>query len=249
MTPTPATPATPAADSPAGSPPAAAAAPPIDAAAFQRQIDELKEQVAEGQRTAQYWADKAKAAPAPVKAADPEDDTDILEVITTKGGKGFDEMAEKRGFVKIDKVEALINTRAASLTKEQELITEYPDLKKKDSEFFKATAVTYGNLVKGGTPQPLAMELAAKQTELEFIRSGKIKLPGAEQTKAEKEADRLARVAAQAGEGGGRRPSAQADEGDEDLTSEQKHIADAMGISHEAYAKRAKAGVSIKSGR
>jgi hypothetical protein len=224
-----------------------AAEPAVDAAALQRQIDELKEQVAEGQRTAQYWADKAKAsAPQPRAAEVPEEDEpDVLEAITTKGAKGFDELASKRGFVRKDEVEALIANRAASLTKEQELLGRYPDLKKKDSEFFKATALHYGDLVKAGTPQAVAMELAAEKAELDFMRTGKLKPAGSEATKEEKEAARLARIKAQSAGGGGRQPAPDPEEDDE-LTPEQKRIADAMGVSHEAYKKRAKAGVAMR---
>jgi hypothetical protein len=233
----------------AGAPPAAAAADAaVDTAALQRQIEELKEQSAEALRTAQFWADRAKEKPA-AKASEPaEDEPDVLEAITTRGAKGFDELASRRGFIKKEEVEGLINSRAATLSKEQELMGEYPDLKKKDSEFFKATALAYGELVKGGTPQAIAMEMAARQTELAFIRGGKIKLPGGEAGKEEKEALRLARIRAQAGEGGDRRPAGGTEE-DEELTAEQKHIADRMGISHEAYAKRAKAGVAMGGGR
>jgi hypothetical protein len=226
----------------------AAAAPAVDMTDYQRQIDELKEQVAESQRTAQFWAQKAAngapAAPAAPKTDDGDDD-DVLEAITTGGAKGFDALAAKRGFVRRNEVEELIETRATTLTKEQQLITEYPDLQKKNSEFFKATAINYGNLVKSGTPQPVAMELAAKQTELEFIRAGKIKMNGSGPSGEEKEAARLRRIAAQASPNGSSRP-APSDEEDEELTPQQKHIADAMGITHEAYAKRAKGGVAMR---
>jgi hypothetical protein len=240
MTPTdpqaPAAPATP-----------AAAAPAVDTTDYQRQIDELKEQVAESQRTAQFWAQKAaNGAPAPAAPkTDDGDDDDVLEAITTGGAKGFDALAQKRGFVRRNEVEQLIETRATTLTKEQALLNEYPDLKSKNTEFFKATAINYGNLVKSGTPQPVAMELAAKQTELEFIRAGKIKMNGSDPSKDEKEAARLKRIAAQASPSGSSRP-APSDEEDEELTPQQKHIADAMGISHEAYAKRAKGGVAMR---
>jgi hypothetical protein len=221
------------------------AAPAVDAAELQRQIDELKEQVAEGQRTAEFWANKARAA-APPAAATPveEDEPDVLEAITTKGAKGFDELASKRGFIRKDEVEALINTHAASLTKEQELLGRYPDLKKKDSEFFKATALHYGDLVKAGTPQAVAMELAAEKAELDFMRTGKLR-PAGEQSKEEKEAARLARIRAQSGGGGGRQPAPDAEEDDE-LTPEQKRICDQMGVTYEAYKKRAKAGVAMR---
>jgi hypothetical protein len=214
---------------------------------LQAQIAELREQVAESQRTAQFWADKAQTAPRPAPApaaAAEEEEPDVLEAITTGGAKGFDALAAKRGFVRKSEVEALIDAKASTLTKEQALINEYPDLNIKNSEFFKQTALNYGELVKQGTPGVVAMEMAARQTELAFLRAGKTKpaAPGAD----EKEARRLARIAAQSGGGnGGRRPAAASEEDDSDLTPEQKHIADAMGISHEAYAKRAKAGVAI----
>ena len=211
----------------------------------------MKEQVAESNRTSQYWAEKAKGS-APAKAETTEDEPDVLEAITTGGAKGFDALAKKRGFIQRDEVETLINQRAASLTEEQALIGEYPDLKKKESEFFKATAVTYGNLVKSGVPQSVAMGTAARQTELEFIRSGKIKLPGAEPTKEEKETARLARIAAQSGDGGGRRPAA-ASEDDDTVSDDEalaiKRLAEALEIpldkAAERYKARARKGVQV----
>lgn len=225
---------------------AAVADPAVAAAALQAEIATLKEQVAEGQRSAQYWADKAKAStPAKAAVAEPEDDTDVLEAITTGGAKGFDALAKKRGFIQRDEVETLINNRAASLTKEQELIGRFPDLKNQKSDFFKSTAANYGDLVKSGVPAAKAMELAAEQSELAFIRDGKIKLPGAEPTKAEKEASRLARIAAQGG--GERRGPAAAEEDDGELDANQKRIASAMGITEDAYKKRASTGVAMRS--
>jgi hypothetical protein len=222
--------------------------PPAGDKDYQAEINELREQLLESQRTAQFWADKAQAiappAPAPAPAAGDEE-PDVLEAITTRGAKGFDDLAEKRGFVRKTEVEGMIDAKAAALTKEQNLMNEYPDLKIKSSDFFKATAVHYGALVKQGVPGVTAMELAARQTELDFLRAGKTPPAPAD----EKEARRLARVNAQSGgNSGGRRPAAPpvgGDEDDNELTAEQKHIADAMGISHEAYAKRAKAGVAI----
>lgn len=220
---------------------------------LQQQIADLREQVAESNRTAQFWADKAKttsaSVPAPIGEEEEEEEPDVLEAITTRGAKGFDQLASKRGFIRREEVESLINAKATALTKEQALMDEYPDLRNRTSEFFKATAVNYGELVKQGTPAPVAMELAARQTELAFLRAGKTKPETA--GKDEKDARRNARIAAQSpGNSGGRRPAATSDDEDSaDLTPEQKHIADAMGISHEAYAKRAKAGVAMGGGR
>jgi hypothetical protein len=236
-------------DSQAPAAPAAPAAAAPDVTDYQRQIDELKEQVAESQRTAQFWADKAAngahAAAASAPAVD-EEEPDVLEAITTGGAKGFDQLAKKRGFIQRNEVEQIIEARATSLTKEQQLMKEYPDLENKDTEFFKTTAENYGRLVKSGTPQPVAMEMAARQAELQFIRAGKIKVNGSGRPSGdEKEAARLKRIAAQASPSGSARP-APVDEEDEELTPQQKHIADAMGISHEAYAKRAKTGVAMR---
>lgn len=224
--------------------PAAGAPPVVDAAALAAQIAELREQVAEGQRVAQFWADKAKTAAPAKPAAEPEDETDVLEAITTGGAKGFDALAKKRGFIQRDEVQSLIDSKASALTKEQELIGRYPELQNKKSDFFKQTAVHYGELVRSGTPPAIAMELASEKTELGLMREGKIKPANAAPNKEEKEAARLARIKAQGGET--RRAAAPEDEGDEELTAQQKHIAAAMGISEEAYTKRAKAGVKMK---
>jgi hypothetical protein len=236
------TPSAPIEEQPQGagtSPPAPAA----DPAELARQIADLKEQVAENQRTAQYWAERARAtAPEPahvrVEPEPEEDDTDVLEAITTEGTKGFDRLAEKRGFVKKADVAAMIEARATSLTKEQELIERYPDLRQKNSDFFKATAAHYGELVKSGTPAVLAMELASEKAELDFMRSGKLK-PEAPKD----DGDRRTRAAAASG-APSRRPAANEPDDDE-LSPDQKRIAAAMGISEEAYLKRAKAGVNV----
>lgn len=220
---------------------------------YQKQINDLKEQVAESNRTAQFWADRAKTPAQPV-AAHPapvaeEDEPDVLEALTQGGAKGFDALAVKRGFARKSDVESMIDAKASAFTREQQLMDEYPDLKNKNSDFFKATAANYGALITQGTPATVAMEMAARQTELAMLRAGKSK-PGAPAAGGadDKEAKRLARIAAQSGGSGGRgRPAIASpdDEDDTELTPEQKHIADAMGVSHEAYAKRAKAGVAI----
>jgi hypothetical protein len=64
--------------------------------------------------------------------------------------------------------------KARSLSKEQELVRRYPDLKKKTSEFFKATARRYGRFVQAGVPPTEAMVIAAEETAAQFIREGKI---------------------------------------------------------------------------
>ena len=233
--------------SPAEPPPAAPSAEDLQA-----QIAELREQVTESQRTAEFWADKAKAnhgaPPAPAAGGDEEEEPDVLEAITTRGAKGFDALASKRGFIRRDEAVALMDAKAAAYSKEQALMDEYPDLRNRNSEFFKSTSMYYGDLTKNqGVPPQAAMEIAARQTELAFLRSGKTK-PAPD---AEKEARRLARIAAQSGGSpGGRRPAAPSDDEDStELTAEQKHICDAMGVPYERYTTRAKAGVAMGGGR
>lgn len=238
---------------------------PVDAAALQSQIDELKEQVAESTRTAEFWAERAKAAQpppaAPVRQPEPEeeeDDTDVLEAITTGGTKGLNKILKKAGFVTRDEAASMVETRAKALTKENDLIGQYPDLKNSNSEFFKATALHYGELVKEGIPQTAAMSLAAEKAELQFIRGGKIKL-GADGTKEDREVKRLARVDAQSGAGNNRRPAA-ADPEDENLDAGQLHVVRSMLVGQpgadgkpmneaqaiERYKARAKAGVAMR---
>lgn len=242
MTPTPAP-----EQQPPAAPAAAAPAPPAED--LQKVIADLREQVAESQRTAQFWAEQARSAPAapaaPAPAAEPEDDdTDVLEAITLNGTKGFEDLAARRGFVKRSEVEQMIDSRATALTKEQELLGQYPDLRNRQSDFFKQTAAHYGAMVKAGTPATTAMQLAANMAELDLMRAGKITTPSANGDKGNREAERLARIAAQGGGAGPRRPSGGEDD-DDTLTAEQKHIAAMMGISEEAYLKRAKAGVQM----
>lgn len=223
--------------------PAPAAAPAAD---YERTIAELKGQLAESQRAAEFWAGRSQttaAAPPPAPEPEPEDDTDVLEAITTEGVKGFDELAAKRGFIKRSEVEQMIDSRTQNVTatysKEQELYTQYPDLKDRNSDFFKATAGHYGTLVKGGTPQLLAMELAAEKAELQFMREGKLS-----PEKSNRESDRLARIAAQSGGSRSNRP-AHTEDDDDRLDDDQKRICAAMGISEESYLKRAKAGIRM----
>ena len=134
---------------PTGAPPAGTGnQPPVkDAATLQAEIDALRAQVEEKQQAAEFWQKKASAAPAaaPTKpAASEEDDLDVLDAIASKGARGFDEIANKRGFIRKDEVEKLIDAKASNIAREQQLLKQYPDLGKKDSDFFKATAQYYG---------------------------------------------------------------------------------------------------------
>ena len=232
---------------------------------LQRQIDELKAANAESQRTAQFWQEKASQAPAPAAPAKPaaeEPEVDVLE-LATKGGNAFkawlNQWAADNGFVKGDQMTAAMNAKAAELSKQGELIARYPDLKNGGSDFFKATAVEYGNLKKQGVGEVLAMEMAAEKVELRFLREGKTKTPA--QTAADAEADKLQRrrerAAAGSGDRGGRAAAPPEGEGDDELTEDQRNIAIRLLVDDETtpeqavekYKARAKKGVAMKGVR
>jgi hypothetical protein len=264
LTPTPQTPPTPA---------IAPAATPEEVAALKAQVADLTGKAAQAdefKRTAEFWHGKATAAaPAPAPktgdAAEDEDEQDLLEIITSKGAKGLDQLLKKRGFVSAAEVSTMVNSKASQIHAEGELVKQFPELGDANSEFFKATAQAYGVLKQEGVPEARAMVLAAKQTALDFITAGKMKTPGqvAEETKATKEAARLARIAAQAGDRDNRRTAGEDDEADTELNDAQRRVALSMLVGAPgkdgkpmdeaaaiaAYQARAKNGVAMSSKR
>jgi hypothetical protein len=228
----------------------AAATPPAeDIAAVKAELEALKGQLSEKERAAQFWYEKARsgapAEPAKAAAAEPEEDVDLLDLIATKGPKGFDAYMRKRGYVSREEVDAAVNSKAAQLSAESELLGRYPELGKRDSDFFKSTAVHYGELKKQGVPEALAMRLGAERAELDAIKAGKVKTVNQQSAdeKAEKEAQRQARIRAQAGDKNARATEANPD--DDELTDYERHICRAMGVSEDAYKARAKKGVQL----
>jgi hypothetical protein len=252
-----------------GTQPGAPAAEGQDLTALRAQLDTLKAQIAEQQRTTEYWYREAKnrgEQPAAATAQVPQagDDVDLLEVVTTQGAKGLDKVISDRGYVRKTDVEAMIETRAAQMTKEVELVGRFPDLKNQQSDFFKETARAYGEFKNQGVPQHLAMEMAAERVALVFMEAGKLKTrsQASEETAATREATRRARAAAQEGDRGNRAPGAgEADDGE--LSPEQQKIALSMLLGMpgadgkpmnreqalEAYRTRARKGVAMRGVR
>jgi len=209
----------------------------------------LKAEIAENKRATEFWYDKAtRQAPAPAAVAEPEpeDDTDLLDLISTQGAKGFDAFMRKRGYASRAEVEQAVNSKAAQLSAEADLIGRFPDLRDKSSVFFTATAQAYGELKRQGVPEALAMSLAAERAELAGYKGGTIKTATQKtaDAKADKEATRLARIKAQ----GADRPARATDQDEEDddeLNAQELHICEAMGITPEAYKARAQKGVQM----
>jgi hypothetical protein len=230
-------PAAPAAP-PAAQPPAAAEPDyKAQAAQLQKERDEAIAKAKEHEQAAQYWHGKVKGGGEDKKPAEPEDDTDLLEV-TAKGPKAMKDWLAKNGFVSKSEVDAMVQDKASQLTREAQLLKSHPELSDPDSDFFKATAVEYGQLRDQGVPEGVAMELAAERVGAKTKRQAAAEDP---KSKKDGDADRAARARAQAPEGHKARPAATED--DDELTPEQKRIAEHMGISEEAYLKRAKTGV------
>lgn len=240
-------------ETPPVTPPAAPAT--EDAAALRSELEALRTQVAESNRNAQYWHEQARTRTPepPARAAEPEPElpeADLLDIITTQGAKGFDKYMRERGFISRREAEqmasSLVNTTVAKVSAERELIDTYPELGDRSSEFFQSTAGHYGELRKQGVPEALAMKLAAEKAELDGFKTGKVKTPT--QARTDREAERQARIKAQAPERTTRTQApVDADEGDDTLTDHERHICQAMGISEEAYIARAKAGVRMSA--
>lgn len=213
------------------------------------ELASLRAEIAENKRAAEFWYTKATtqtSAPTAAAEPEPEDDTDLLDLISTKGAKGFDAYMRKRGYASKEEVDQAVNNKAAQLSAEADLIGRFPDLRNKDSEFFRATAAAYGELKRQGVPEALAMSLGAERAELQGYKGGTIKTASQRtaDAKTEKETARLARIKAQ----GGDRPARATepdDEDDDELNDQELHICEAMGITPEAYKARAQKGVQM----
>jgi hypothetical protein len=150
--------------------------------------------------------------------------------------KALAEGLRKHGFI----TEAEAEKRAEAIVKkartEMDLHARYPDLADQESEMFRETAKQYKALGDNGLTKAERLELAAEKAELALRRSGKWQ-------DKDDEAERAARAKAQSGDKG-RSPGDPGATGDDDtLTPNQKRIAAAMGVSEDAYKKRAKEGI------
>lgn len=217
--------------------------PAAELAAIKAENATLKATAAEKEEAARYWHEQAKgktatAATAKETKTDEETDPDLLELITSKGVKGLDEVLAKRGFVRQEDVDGKINAKATIIAAENKLGAEYPDLKDTNSEFFKATAVHYKPLVDAGVPQHIAMQLAAEKAELEGYKTGKRLTPT-------EKAERAARAAAQNPDKTKKAAATEEEEGTGELDDFQLALCEKMEITPEQYRARAKTGVNI----
>lgn len=243
----------------------------VDAAALAAELADLKKTVAakdselatakqtitEKDQAAQFWHEKATKGATAAKAAeaDPADEVDLLDVIGTKGTKGLDAVLKARGYVSKDDVQALIADTVQTVSREGKAVERFPELKDKDSDFYKQTAKNVAALAKDGIKGVAATELAAERTYLQFLDEGKMKPAAVRRAEAEKhvdddedEQDRIARGAA-AGGATGRRASTPASRRAAETAEDKnlrKRVCAAFEIDEDKYIKRAEEiGVNI----
>ena len=203
----------------------------------EREVSELRAQLAETNQAALYWHNKAKGVipdedgdePAkPVKAkAEPDDDEDpekFVNDLASTGWKALDEYMEKRGYMPGDAVQKLVNGLVGKITSEAQLFAEYPDLRKEDSELFKETQKDFQEMVamdKSLAKSPAAIRIAAKSAAARLKAKADIAEAGKPK---ETPAERNARIAAQQGDPGRRGGAEFEDEAPTELDAVTKHM-------------------------
>ncbi len=273
--PGPAEPADPAAPAPEGE-----KKPPEEAAAAkelrQARADLKRERDSriEAERASQYWQGQTRdgqRGPQPVpRAEEPEEDVDLVDLITKDGAKGFnkylDKRLEKGGFVKKEEMDRRIAQERSTIQYEASLLRQYPELEDDDSPLFVQTKKEYAGLLKddpGLARSPATMRIAAKlaaaaikgkparaaapESEDDYEEEPPARRARREEP-VEEEDDRVRRVASQQVTRG-RRPASDRAPSD-DLSPMQKSLVARMreagaNITEEGYKKRANAGVAM----
>jgi hypothetical protein len=207
---------------------------------------QLLERVREAEQNAQYWHGQARNAPQqrePKKAEEPKKlSEDPVEAISSGDPERMRKVFRELGFVEASEVDRRVNEKAGSVVSEQQMYTDYPELRDAGSPFFKATATEYQRLARDPAmaKSPSLMSVAA---ELAAMKTGRTK-PG------ESEAERAVRVDRQSGDRG-RKPASRGTGGEsEELTAGQRSViakfqAAGAPLTDESYSARAKKGVQM----
>jgi hypothetical protein len=222
-----------------------------------KELADTKASLSEKDQAIQFWHGKATAKPEAAKPAEAEelDGAKLLDVIGVEGERGLDRIIGKKGFVSESDVRKMIASEVDRISREGTAVERFPELKDKDSDFYKQTAKNVAELKGKGITGVNATEIAAERTYLQFVDDGKMKPKAqrAAEAKAAEEADdeeteeeRIARGAAAGGAGGRRaagkerRPSETAD--DKALIAK---ICEGMGITEKRWRERAEKGVQV----
>ena len=241
---------------------------PREVKALRRELRQARGRIGELEASERHWSEVARTRQpveeAPEKPPAAEEEIDVIEALTDEGAKGLDKVLKRLGYARVEDIDQKIERTRGQITQDARLLGRFPDLGDEKSEFFAATAKRYEQLKKneGIRGSGMLMELAAELAEKDLGGGKKPQSGGrrrepegdedddggysddrAAADEPENEEDRIERVRAQAGSRG-RRPAREAEPND-DLSPLQKKIAARLGVSEEAYRKRAKAGVRI----
>src|ERR1051325_9790833 len=130
----------------------------------------------EADTAARYWNEQAKAGGGkkPEAAPEPEDDIDLVDVITKDGIKGLDRALAKLGYAKQADVKAEIGATRAQISTEAAVLAKYPDLSDNGSPLFKKTAEIFNQLRQDPdmAKSPRLMEIAARTATAELAIRG-----------------------------------------------------------------------------
>lgn len=218
---------------------------------LRKQLRASAKRIRELEESERAWAERARRLSAEEKPHEEEaaadEDLDVIEALTSDGAKGLDKILRKLGYARVEDVEQRIEQTRAHMTRDAKLIARYPDLADENSDFFRATAQRYQELVKNPALRDSGMllELAAELAEGDLALRRRQARGGRDfgLDDDESEEERVERVRAQAGSRG--RRAAEQTPDDDELTPLQKRIAARFGISEDAYRKRARQGVQI----
>lgn len=222
-----------------------------------KELADAKTSIGEKDTAIQFWHGKATAKPEAAKPAEAADEVDLLDVIGTKGKAGLIDVLKKSGdVVSRSDVQNLIAGEVDRISREGTAVERFPELKDKESEFFKLTTKNVAALKTQGITGVNATEIAAERAYLHLVDEGKMKPKAqrAAEAKAaedageeETEAERIARGAAAGGSGGRR---AAASERRPTETAEDKaliaRVCEGMGITEKQWRDQAEKGINYR---
>ena len=239
---------------------------------LRRQAKKQDARLRELEEASEYWKGRRDAGGegerGPAKEAEPEqgpeDELDLVDIVTNQGVKGLEKVLSKLGYVKASDVESKIGKTREEITRDAALLGRFPGLGQEDSDFYRATGKRYQQLSKNkgikdsGMLLELAAELAEKDVEMQ--KAGEERRAGRRTRETpehlddddfdekfsdddDEEAERIERVRSQAGERG--RRTSREDTAADALTPLQRRLAAKFGVSEEAYRKRARSGVQM----
>ena len=219
-----------------------------------KDLETAKSSLSEKDQAIQFWHGKATAKPEAAKPAEAEADIDLLDVIGTKGAKGLDEVLKQRGYVSKADVQNLIAGEVDRISREGSAVERFPELKDKESEFFKLTTKNVAALKAQGITGVNATEIAAERAYLQLVDDGKMDTKAQRAAKAkvaedeeESEAERIARGNAAGGSGG--RRAATSDRRPVETAEDKALIARVcagMGIDEKKWREQADKGINYR---